>query len=386
MKNKKKKKVMIVSIMIIALMLVGGIKLYTSSEDNGIKKVLQEIAVKLHLKEEVIKQTKGVEVVPTMLDPISKDSAWRGTFQLVWNDMMDEIVGGDVIFTPQIAIANNLNKQQFSKDMISSEYYYKKYGLKTLELKEEIEKGINKKFNQKSDILEKFDWSNDGLDKDGTRYFFYSMLYRKFEYLKEFEELETDTFGEDYDDVKYFGFYDTEDKEVRNQIKILYYNSEEDFAISIQTKSNDEVIFYKNPKGDNFEQIYENMLKLAEDYTGDTELSAEDEFRAPYIDVYVEKEYEELQNKCFKTNDPKYPEATIIKAIQSIQFSLDEKGGEVKSEAAIDMEKNSAARPSDDIKYLFVDATFALFIREKGKEKPYFAAKVEDIDKWRVKQ
>lgn len=34
--------------------------------------------------------TTGVNVVPTMNDKITSDSAWCGTFQLVWNDMVKE--------------------------------------------------------------------------------------------------------------------------------------------------------------------------------------------------------------------------------------------------------------------------------------------------------
>ena len=87
-----------------------------------------------------LKITEGIEVVPTMSDKITGDSSWCGTFQLVWNDMRNEVVKQDIIFNPQEEIVKNLNKEEFNEDMISEEYYYKTYGLKTLELKEEIEK------------------------------------------------------------------------------------------------------------------------------------------------------------------------------------------------------------------------------------------------------
>ena len=34
-----------------------------------------------------IKETKGVEVVPTMQDVITSDSSWCPTFQLIFNDL-----------------------------------------------------------------------------------------------------------------------------------------------------------------------------------------------------------------------------------------------------------------------------------------------------------
>ena len=42
--------------------------------------------------------TEGVEVVPTMNDKIDSDSTWCGTFQLVWNDMINEVVRQDILF------------------------------------------------------------------------------------------------------------------------------------------------------------------------------------------------------------------------------------------------------------------------------------------------
>ena len=46
--------------------------------------------------------TKDITVVPTMQDNITADSAWCATFQLVWNEMKDEVVRQDVVFEPQI--------------------------------------------------------------------------------------------------------------------------------------------------------------------------------------------------------------------------------------------------------------------------------------------
>lgn len=78
--------------------------------------------------------------------------------------------------------------------------------------------------------------------------------------------------------------------------------------------------------------------------------------------------------------------AEIQKAIQTIKFSLDEKGGEIKSEAAIDMKMMATSIDSETIekqpRYFNVDDTFAIFLREKGKFKPYFAGRIDDITKF----
>ena len=332
-----------------------------------------------------LERTNGTTVVPTMLDELTADSTWCGTFQLIWNDMKKEVAKQDVVFTPQEVMADNLNKESFNESMLSEEYYYKTYGLKTLELKEEIEKGIKEKFNQTSDILDKFDWSEDALDDPNdhstNRYFFYTMLYREFEYENEFDKLPDGTFGE-YTGIKYFGIDKNTKDKVGNQIDVLYYNSKDDFAIVLNTKTNDEVIFVKNPQGTTFKAIYEDMLKESKEYNGSKYFEDIDEFKAPMLEYNEEREYTELQNKEFPTANGI---GTIIKTIQTIKFELNEKGGKIKSEAAIDMNMTATAvivdkKPTP--RYFYVADTFAIFLREKGTSMPYFAGRVEDITKY----
>lgn len=337
-----------------------------------------------------LQSVEGITVVPTMNDTITADSSWCGTFQLVWNDMKNEVVKKDVIFNPQLDMVKNLNKEDFNETMLSEDYYYKIYGLKSLALKEQIENGIKEKFNQTSDILNDFNWSESELDNPNNpnvrRYFFYTMLYRKFEFLQEFDKLDNGKFGNKYKDVQYFGIDENTENSVGNQITVLYYNSKDDFAIIVNTKTDDEVIFCKSPNGSNFNEIYENMNNESNKYTGSRSFKNVDEFKAPNLEFDEKKEYTELANKEFKTADPYYDTAEIQKAIQTIKFSLDEKGGEIKSEAAIDMTTSVTSVVSkpkaDEPRYFYVDDTFAIFLREKGKTKPYFAGRIDDITKF----
>lgn len=320
-----------------------------------------------------LKETKGVEVVPTLSDKVSADTSWCPTFQLIWNDFKNDIVKEDIKFDEKSDILDNLNKEDFTTKDISDNYYYKIYGRKNLELKNKIETAIKEKFNQTSDILDQFDWSSDALDSGEDvidRYFLYSMLYREFEFNKKF-----DTFNDKFkeiENVKYFGIIKDND-EIRDQIKVYYYNDENDFAIKLITKNNDEVIVIKNPKGETFEEIYNN-IKGKET----TDFNSDDNFMMPKIDFNVLREYNELENREIETIDGIY---TIEKAIQSIKFSLDEKGGKVKSEAGMDVKFETTASDKK-IRNFYVDDTFALLLKESNKEKPYFALRVDDISKF----
>lgn len=154
------------------------------------------------------------------------------------------------------------------------------------------------------------------------------MLYREFEYNKKFSVLANDKFG-NYDNIKYFGINKKSTDEVRNQIEVLFYNTKDDFAIKLHTKSNDEVILYKSPKGSTFNEIYDNMVLESNNYKGNRNFNKKDEFKTPFINFNVKKEYNELSNIIFTSKSGN--EYMIYKAIQTISFSLDEKGGRIKS-------------------------------------------------------
>lgn len=328
--------------------------------------------VKSFYDKKELKETVGVDVVPTLSDKISKDNSWCPTFQLIWNDFKNDIVKEDIKFDEKLDMLDNLNKEGFTLNDISDSYYFKIYGRKNLELKSKIENAIKEKFNQNSDILDKFDWSSEELDSGSEvidRYFLYSMLYREFEFNKKF-----DTFNDKFKDkenVEYFGII-KDNNEIRSQIKVYYYNDENDFAVKLITKNNDEIIVIKNPKGETFDEIYKSVENKKEYEFYDT-----DNFMMPKIDFNVLREYTELENKEINTLDGTY---TIEKAIQSIMFSLDEKGGKVKSEAGMDVKYEASSMVIR--RNFYVNDTFTLFLKESNKEKPYFAVRVDDISKF----
>ncbi len=324
---------------------------------------------------------KEFNIVPTMNDEIGEDGAWCGTFQLVWNDLKNEFVKKDVIFLEdrENKMVKNLNEESFKKDMISDNYYYIKFGLRTIRVKEEIEKAIKEKFNQESDILNDFDWEKEEKE-DMLNYIFYAMLYREFEFLNEFDDLGKEKFVDKYD-VEYFGIGEDTEEKVGKQITVLYYNSKDDFAVKIATKNKDDVIFCKKPEGKTFKEIYENMMKKEKEYDGIKNFGELDKFKAPKLKFDKKREYTELEAKSFETADPNHPLMQIEKAIQTIQFEINEKGGKVKSEAGIAVKEMSLQ--AEEPREMYLDDTFALFLKEETKYTPYFAAKITDVSKFK---
>ena len=72
------------------------------------------------------------EITPTYTSGLSTmdgNKVWCGTFNLVWNDFMNDVVKGNVEFRDgESELANELNKQSFKVDQLSENSYFKIHG------------------------------------------------------------------------------------------------------------------------------------------------------------------------------------------------------------------------------------------------------------------
>ena len=91
------------------------------------------------------------------------------------------------------------------------------------------------------------------------------------------------------------------------------------------------------------------------------------------------KEYKELEGQPIKDREGNLIE--IGTALQTVKFTLDDVGGKIKSEAGMNVATTSI-KDNKPKRYFYVDKTFAIFLKETSKDKPYFAARVEDIRKF----
>lgn len=325
-------------------------------------------------KNDVLNHKSDIDIVLSLEDKISDNTAWCGTFNLIWNDLKNDLVKQDIVFTPQIKLVENLNKGTFDTSNILEDSYYKIYGTPSYDLKNKIKKDIKLKFNETSDILDDFDFENSS-DED---YFLYSMLKKDFEFPKVFTRLKNDKFGK-YTNVKYFGIDNSTKSAVMDQVEVLYYNSSINFAIKLITKSNDEVIISRGNQGDNFYDIYKKIDEDSKQYTGNKSIIKGEKVKIPDINLNVIAELEEIEQKPFLFADGR--QYVIGKALQTIKFSLDEKGGKIKSEAGMIVNKAAIVEDVKQKRDFLVDDTFFIFLKEKDKTLPYFAAKISDISK-----
>ena len=162
-----KKKLIIVSIIIIALILLipipmklkdgGSIEfkaiLYKITKYHRLSSIEEDVkyidgiaieilgkeiynnTTKSDIKEKETFNTEGVTTTLTLEDEIQDDTIWCGTFQLIWNDLKNDLAKQDIVFNPQLKVVENLNKETFTTKELSEASYYKKIGTPSLKLK-----------------------------------------------------------------------------------------------------------------------------------------------------------------------------------------------------------------------------------------------------------
>ena len=311
------------------------------------------------------------EMTPTYTSKISSidtNKVWVGTFNLVWNDFMNDVIGDKIEFEDGYsALADELNKQTFTVEQLNKNSYFKIHGKENLTLKNQIEQGIKQKFNETSGNIDKCDWEK------GEGYVLYAMLKKEFNFLEKFPTLNENTFGDSKEKVKYFGIEPDTEQVASKNIEILFYNSKEDFAIKLKTKEGEEVYLYRTT-GENksFEENYKEMQVKQSKYNGEKTWNKNDILNIPFIKVKDEINYDELCGRYIKNTD-----WYIAQALQTIDFELNNYGGSVKSEVLIEAFKSALLEKGRE--FIFND-DFILFLKEEDKTKPYFALKVDNTD------
>ena len=291
-----------------------------------------------------------------------------GTFNLIWNDLINDVIGTEIEFEDGYSeLAEELNKQTFTVDQLSESSYFKMCGINNSNLKSQIELGIKNKFNETSEILDKINWGNE------QSYILYAMLKKEFNYLEKFQTLDDDTFGDSNEKVKYFGIEPDTAQDASKNIEILFYNSTEDFAIKLKTQEGEEVYLYKTTgEGKSFEEVYQEMLAKQLQYGEETIWNQNDVLKIPYIYLKSEINYDELCGRYIKGS--KY---YISQAIQTVNFELNNYGGSVESEALIEVYQKAITGTKRE--FIF-NNDFIIYLKEENKEQPYFALKVDNID------
>ena len=84
----------------------------------------------VYASNKILSHLKGkASITPTTTTNLSEmdtNKVWCGTFNLVWNDFMNDVIGGKIEFEDGPSnLADELNKQSFTSEQLNSNSYYK---------------------------------------------------------------------------------------------------------------------------------------------------------------------------------------------------------------------------------------------------------------------
>lgn len=281
------------------------------------------------------------------IDENTINNLWVGTLDLAWKDLEEKIGKNKIELEENIEIANELNKSEFSKEMLNSNDY-KINVERTLTNGYKIEATLNKELN----FLEVFDnFSND-----------YNW-----------------TFGDSKELIKYFGINNASSESINKNVEVLFYNKtsnkseDNDFAVKLKTKEGDEIILYRTDDNKSFKEYYNDIKNKTNAYIGNREFSKDDELIVPYVRINGMISYNELYGKEIKNTNGLY----IFDVIQNVNFSLNERGCNLSSKTTMVTEYLGIG---ENTKYCYFKDKFVIFMKEANSESPYFALKVDNSD------
>lgn len=311
-------------------------------------------------------------VLPSIKDEIKDNNIWCVAFQLAWNKFQYDELNNEFAFNEENKTINNLISKDNKNYSLNEADYYVNMGTATFDFKKQLEADIMAKFNQQSDILNLLDWQ-----EKSDLLVIYAMLIKNFVFATPFRLLGDGSFNS-VQKASYFGATQT-DTNLLRMVNPCFYEAENEFAVSLDSfNSEDMIILYRTDNKMNFEKAYKAFLSKCGQGSANIKPRS---FKAPILNVDILGEFKQLKDEVLIRKMDNMP-YKINKAIQSIKFKLNEKGAQLKSEAAMAIARCSVILDYEYKDFAF-DKTFYLFYVEKSNNPnnlPILAIRVQDID------
>jgi hypothetical protein len=324
-------------------------------------------------------------------------------FQLAWNQLTEEIVGGPLQLEGDPPIAQALNKRLLGEQSIAEDCYLAMAGFGRDGIVEQIEQELQAKFDRSPELDLTLDDPNSILA--------YAFLEKSLPFDKEFEVFDAPLVFSDGVEVQSFGIQ--KDDTPADQVVVLDYLHPDDFVLRLQASEQvsedmdfgwkppvdrpritDDIILAKvTPQATLAETIDAVMARTTDEARKQAERAVlqaggnplkflsprvdpgkEEVLQIPKIEMNVWHSYDELVSRRLLNEG--FRGHYIAEALQAIKFKLDEKGADLSSEASIKAYIGIFDQPRS---FVF-DQPFLLCLKEKEARYPYLAMWIADAE------
>ena len=290
------------------------------------------------------------------------------SFQIAWDKMCTQVIKEDIRLQGNPLTAQRLNRQSLSNSDISRSSYVAEAGAYSKELVEKINGELQEKFGDQGG-----DFKMPQTTAGDRSIIAYAYLFKNLEFPTKFEKLTTPVSFQangSSTPVVAFGiesYSHVDHKDLSDQIAIFDYRSDNDFILSLTSKSDDEIILAMIKPGktllDTFQTVAKRMVAGKR-----TNIWDNDKLKIPKIDFKLSTSFPELEGKPLLNSG--WDEWVIASAIQDTRFKLDEKGAMLRSIGFLNAKKEEV--PMGDRRFIF-DKPFLICLKQKTGRYPYFA-------------
>jgi len=325
-------------------------------------------------------QLRAKGITPHFDAPIEpgRSVLWCATFQLAWNEVCT-LVGEDIHFDEEPPMVVILNRKSATKADLDEASYVALAGFVRDGIYAQIPKALERKFKgaARPHLL-----PNPAVAPRPQDIVAYAYLFKNLEFPTRFERLDEPLdFGGTRVDC--FGIgreYKPDHERLYPQVRILYYNGPDDFAVELLTKSpKDRLILVKcRPAATLLQTVTATEERIAASepanaVTGDVLI-------VPKFNFDLTRSYSELIGRLLVVKNPAVAkDLVLLAAIQNIRFQMDEKGVRLRSESHMQFGCAAPSLPQPEHVMIF-DKPFLAFLKREGAKAPYFALWVDNAE------
>ena len=308
-----------------------------------------------------------------------RNYVYCGTFAIAWQAACDKCGGRPLELDGDPPLAQALNQHVFLRSNLSDDSYVAAAGPGSTAFRRQVEAEVTRKFPRSTPAL---------IDPDNQDHVLqlYAYLLKSLPFQVAFDAIEKPLefhIGGERKSIVSFGILNLSDdwraEQIRSQVKILDYVSDDDFVLSLKpAPARDEIVVAKIAPGATLESTIatvRNRIAKPDPRHEDSHLLATESLAIPKLKLSVEREYSEIIGPTIFGTD-----LFISGAKQIIKFQIDETGAVIESEAAIVADNGHSPHfPAGRRKFIF-DRPFLIYLIERDADQPYFAAWIENTE------